>query len=82
MFSARHRGLRIRHVSSFKRALLFALALCAMLEGVPWDVADDRSSMTCAAGCARWGVLRLRVEGGGGIYSDGCRGGCRGRFVR
>lgn len=45
-----------------------------MMEGVPWDVADDRSSMTCAAGRARWGVLRLRVEGGSGIYSDGCRG--------
>ena len=73
MFSARHRGLRIRHVSSFKRALLFTLALCAMMERVPWDAADDRSSMTYAAGRVRWGVLRLCGEGGGGIYSDGCR---------
>lgn len=40
--------------------------------------------MTYAAGRVRWGVLRLCVEGGGGIYSDGCRweGAGRGSFVR
>ena len=73
---------RTENQACFKRALLFTLALCAMMEGVPWDVADDRSSMTCTTGRARWGVLRLRVEGVVVYTVMGAGEGCWGRFVR
>ena len=64
---------RTENQACFKRALLFTLALCAMLEGSRGVLRTNESSMTYAAGRVRWGVLRLCVEGGGGIYNNGCR---------
>ena len=51
---------------------------------VPWGVADERVQHDLRCWACEMGVLRLCGEGGGGIYSDGCRweGAGGGSFVR